>query len=84
MGPASYPMALSCIASADGSRRTRHLTQRLARGASAEDSIRDGPSVLPDGSLVLLRQRIGWRRAQVLAWWLVRTGPLWRIVRRIR
>ena len=48
----------SCMASADGWRRVRRLARRLARGASAEDSIRDGPGVLPDGSLAALRWRI--------------------------
>ena len=38
------------------SRRARRLARRLARGASAEDSIRDGPDVLPDGSLLALRR----------------------------
>jgi len=44
------------------SRRVRGLARRLARSASAEDSIPDGPGVLPDGSLAVLR-------------WMVRDGP---------
>jgi len=62
MGPAACQTARSCIASADGLRRARCLAQWLARGALAEDSIRDWPGVLPDGSLVALR-------------WMVRSGP---------
>ena len=34
-----------------GSRRARRIARRLARDASADGSDRDGPGVLPDGSL---------------------------------
>jgi len=54
-GPAACQIARSCIASADCSRRARHLARRLARGASAQDSIRDGRCVLPGGSLASVR-----------------------------
>jgi len=56
--PVACQMAHSYIASADGSRRGHCLAQQLARGASTEDSIRDGPGVLPNGSLAALRRGI--------------------------
>ena len=58
-GPADCQTARSCITSADDLRRTQHLARWLARGTSAENSIRDGPSVLTDGSLAAL-----WRMVQ--------------------
>ena len=61
-GPAACQRARSCIALADGSRQARRLARWLARGTSAEDSIRDRPSVLPDGTLAAL-------------WRMVRGGP---------
>jgi len=58
-GPASCPTARSRrFGGGFDSRRARCLGRPLTRGASAEDSIRDGPGVLPDGSLVALRRRI--------------------------
>jgi len=58
-GSASCPTARSRrFGGGFDSRRARRLARRLARGASAEDSIRDGPGVLPDGSLVALRRRM--------------------------
>jgi len=64
-GPMAGQMARSYIASADASTRARCLARRYAHGASAEDSIRDGPSILRDGSLAALRRRI-----------LFETGPV--------
>jgi len=45
-------------AAAHASRRARRLARRLARVALAEDSIRDVPGVLPDGSLAALRRMV--------------------------
>ena len=54
------------------SRRAQRLVRRLARGASAEDSIRDGPGVLPDGSLAALWRMLRSRWARCLARQLMR------------
>jgi len=58
-GSASCPTARSwCFGGGFDSRWARRLARRLARGASAEDSIQDWPGVLLDGSLASLRRRM--------------------------
>ena len=67
-GPASCPTARSRrFGGGFDSRRAWRLARRLARGASAEDAIRDGPGVLPDGSLAALRRMVRSRRARRIA-----------------
>jgi len=84
-GPPSCPTALSWrFVGGFDSRRARRLARRLARGASAEDSIRDGSGVLSDGSLVALWRMVRSRLARCLARRLTRIGLVRQIVRRIR
>jgi len=64
------------------SRRVQRLARQLAR-VSLRRMVRDGPGVLPDGSLSALRRMVRSRQARCLAWRLARIGVERRIVRRI-
>jgi len=89
-GPASCPTARSRrFGGGFDSRRAWRLARRLARGASVEDAIRDGPGVLPDGSLAALRRMVRSRRARRIARRLARGASAdrsrraWRLPRRL-
>ena len=76
MGPAYCLTARSrCFGGWFDSGWARRTARRLARSASADGSIRDGPGVLPDGSLVYrFGGRFGSRRTRRIARRLARSA----------